>query len=250
MKILVLSDLHIGNGNSLGAFGWRDDDFISRLELYRELYGIDTVVLNGDVFEMYKYSFKEIYRHHRKLLDYFFREEFILLRGNHDSAFPGSRDELTVVNSSGRLIHFEHGHRADFCGYMAVRAFHRIGFRLLRFSSLLGSIHRLARFFTERYENFDRIQLKKGRYRRYAEGLLKGLDDVIVLGHTHAMESIEFHERGGTKMMINSGTCSQGRFQAVVLDTESLEYLFIRDGKRKTSLPLPFGKSRELQAVG
>lgn len=250
MKLLVLSDLHIGNGNSLGAFGWNDDDFISRLELYRELYAIDTVILNGDIFEMYKYSFREIYRHHRKLLDYFFRDECILLRGNHDSVFSESRDELTLVNSSGKLIHFEHGHRADFCGYMAVRAFHRIGFRLLRFSSLLGSIHRLSRFLTDRDESFDRVRLKKGRYRRYAEGLLDGLYDVIVLGHTHAMESMEFRGRGGSKLMINSGTCSQGRFQAVVLDTESLEYFFIRDGRKKPAALLPAGRGRELQAVG
>ncbi len=249
MKILVISDLHIGNGSPFNTFGWRDQDFISRLELYRELYRIDLVVLNGDIFEMYKYSINKIYENHRKLLDYFFIHDFILLRGNHDSCFSGSMDELTLVNSSGKLIHFEHGHRADIRGYKAVMGLHRICFRFLKFSALLGSIHLCLHYLVRKNENFDRIKYRKKKYQKYGKQLLDGLYDVVVLGHTHRMESFEHNNVGRIKLLLNSGTCSQGRFQAVVLDTETLDYFFIKDGSPKSLDKNPVVKMRELEAV-
>lgn len=248
MKILVISDLHICDGGAFNTFGWEDDDFIARLELYREIYDIDSVILNGDIFEMYKYSYRQIYRHHSKLIDYFISSRCIFLRGNHDSAFTGSVDELTLVGGKGRLIHLEHGHKADFCGYTAVRALHRIAFRGLKLLAVLRSLHICARFLSARDEGFDRIKFRKKRYDSYAGSLLNSMYDVVITGHTHALESVEYPGRRGRKIFLNSGTCSQGRFQAVVLDTDSLEYFFIKDA-RKAPAAVP-ETSRALEAVG
>ena len=31
MKLLVISDLHLSNGDSFGTFGWDQDDFIEQM---------------------------------------------------------------------------------------------------------------------------------------------------------------------------------------------------------------------------
>ncbi|MFO8021324.1 MAG: hypothetical protein R6U65_02570, partial [Perlabentimonas sp.] len=61
MKLLILSDLHIDNGDSFGTFGWKPKQFIRALEKLVDSYEVDQVVLNGDVFDLYKYSFSEVY---------------------------------------------------------------------------------------------------------------------------------------------------------------------------------------------
>ena len=61
------------------------------------------------------------------------------------------------------------------------------------------------------------------KYLRYALDLLKKYD-VVVLGHTHKMEVHNTYYLDNKKQYINTGSCSLGRFQAILLDTETLEH--------------------------
>ena len=52
MNILVLSDLHIDACDNFGTFQWDEMDLIMQIEGIRDIYSIDKVILNGDVFEL------------------------------------------------------------------------------------------------------------------------------------------------------------------------------------------------------
>ncbi|HSA04675.1 MAG TPA: metallophosphoesterase, partial [Tenuifilaceae bacterium] len=70
MKLLVLSDLHIDTGDKFGTFGWKAKKFIKVLDDIIKHYDVDQVILNGDVFELYKYAFTDIVARNKFLIDY------------------------------------------------------------------------------------------------------------------------------------------------------------------------------------
>lgn len=87
-NILIISDLHIGNGDIFDTFGWNEDEFISSLEIIKKNEKVDLIVFNGDVFEMYKYTWNQIYEKRKKLIDYIIENNYILIKGNHDAISP------------------------------------------------------------------------------------------------------------------------------------------------------------------
>ena len=48
--------------------------------------------------------------------------------------------------------------------------------------------------------------------------------DVVILGHTHKLEAHKTYYLNSKKLYLNTGTCSMGRLQAVILNTETLKY--------------------------
>ena len=234
MILLVISDLHIDTGQKLGTFGWKTKKFIDTLERVIEHYGVEKVVLNGDTFDLYKYSYNDIAETNAKIIEYFTQKGFILIRGNHDVWVKHTLDHYQITNSTGKIIHIEHGHKADFLN----------GTRLGRFLSLtmystlklLVGIRWVERTFYGAVNYFDdvnRIPRKYNtfKYLMYALKLLKKYD-MVVLGHTHKLESHKIYYLNSKKIYLNSGTCSLGRFQAVVVDTETFEYETIKIPKK------------------
>ncbi len=71
-------------------------------------------MLNGDTFDLYKYSYNEIAETNTKIIEYFTQKGFILIRGNHDVWVKHTLDHYQITNSMGKTIHIEHGHKADF----------------------------------------------------------------------------------------------------------------------------------------
>ena len=71
MNILILSDLHIDTSDNFGTFQWDDMDLIMQIEGLRDIYNIDKVIFNGDVYELLKYRFEEIRNAHPVLMRYF-----------------------------------------------------------------------------------------------------------------------------------------------------------------------------------
>ena len=130
VNILVISDLHICNGDEFGTFGWKADEFIAQLEKIKTDLHVEKVFLNGDIYELMKYSFKEIAEANPKLIEYFNRSEFIYIKGNHDVICESGEDFFLIENSEGKSILIEHGHNADFLN----------GTLLGRFIGNLGSI--------------------------------------------------------------------------------------------------------------
>jgi predicted phosphodiesterase len=65
----------------------------------------------------------------------------------------------------------------------------------------------------------------------YALKLLKKYD-MVILGHTHKLESHKIYYLNNKKIYLNCGTCSLGRFQAIVVDTETFEYETVKIPKK------------------
>ncbi len=254
MNLLVLSDLHIDNGDNFGSFGWKPKKFIKTLEKIIDYYQIDQVVLNGDIFDLYKYSFKEVYAKNFELISFLNRKNCIYLRGNHDLLTPNSKDSHLIINSQGKRIHIEHGHNADFLnGTNLGRAISRVGFILLKAATKFKWIEKIYFKVIEYDDEVNRIPRKYNSYKylKYALKLLRTYD-VVILSHTHKLETHKTYYLNNKKLYLNAGTCSLGRFQAVILNTESLKYDTIKISKRGKidTSELPEKTMEELSITG
>jgi len=231
MNILVLSDFHIDAGDNFGLFQWDDEEFISCIEKVRVLYSIEKIILNGDIFELLKYSFSEIRKSRPVLIRYLLNNDFILLKGNHDILSRLGQESYRITNSLGQVIHIEHGHNADwFTGNYPGRVLGKFLFFLLRKMSE-------SRFMMDLYfrivKHYEEINIIPKRYNtiNYLTYALKKLKecDVIILGHTHKLESHHTYYMNNKKRYINCGSCSLGRFEGIILNTETLEYELIKE---------------------
>jgi len=229
MKLLVISDLHISDNQHLGTFGWNAAEFIENLEEARRALSIDTVILNGDTFDLYKSTYQDIASRNKQIVDYLKRIGSVFIKGNHDCGLGYGQDHFGVTNSKGEKIHIEHGHRADFINGTSLGR--SIGYFLYLVLKLFAgfSVTRSIYFWAmEHDEGFKgRGKYNSYEYFRYAVKLLRK-HDMVVLGHTH---KIEFHNTfwlNDRKRYINSGSCSFGRFQGIVIDTETLQHSTIR----------------------
>lgn len=230
MNILVISDLHLGNGNKSGTFGWDQEDFIAQLEEIRNLYQIDRVILNGDIYELYKYSTREVMEHNKNLIDYFKKNHFIYIKGNHDFINKSGIEYYLIENSNGKKIYIEHGHRTDFLyGTKLGRTITQLNFavlkRIIRTPLFLKVYFKILKF----DEEIDRVPRKYNSYKylNYALRLLRKYD-VVIFGHTHKIETHKTYYLSQKKRYLNCGSCSLGRFQGIVLNTESLKYETIK----------------------
>ena len=233
MNLLVLSDLHIDTHDNFGIFQWTEMDFIMQIELLRDHFAIDKVIFNGDTFELFKYTFDEIKEANPIIMDYFRDKDFIFIKGNHDMLNDLAVDHYQILNSKGQSIYIEHGHNADWLdGTKIGRALCKFGFLLLkklsRYKSLLNLYFKIVAI----NDHVNHIPKKYNtiKYLTYALKLLKE-HDVVIFGHTHKLESHKTYYLNTKKRYINSGTCSLGRFQAVVMDTETLKYELIKESK-------------------
>jgi UDP-2,3-diacylglucosamine pyrophosphatase LpxH len=138
-----------------------------------------------------------------------------------------------MENSSGQSIYIEHGHNADYLnGTVPGRIISKFGFFLLKLLTRWPRILKLYFRVVEFEEHLNRLPKRYNTYKylQYALKLLKTYD-LVVLGHTHKLESHHTYYLNKKKRYVNSGSCSLGRFQGVLLDTESLKYEIIRMDK-------------------
>ncbi|MFH0841136.1 MAG: metallophosphoesterase family protein [Bacteroidota bacterium] len=231
MNLLIISDLHIDTCDSFGAFQWDEMEFISQVERIRDQYNIDKVVFNGDIFELLKYSYDEISRANPVLIGYFGSKDFIFIKGNHDMVNDFGRDSVQFINSAGQKIYIEHGHNADwFNGSRFGRVIGKMGFSVLKKMSNSKYLMNLYFSIVTKGEQINHIPKRYDtlKYLIYALKLLKE-HDTVILGHTHKLESHHTYYLNNKKRYLNCGTCSMGRFQGIVLDTESMKYELIRE---------------------
>ena len=231
MNILVLSDLHIDTSDNFGTFRWKEKDFIEHLEYLRSEYSIEKVIFNGDIFELVKYAFKDVKKANPLLMKYFKDKDFVFIRGNHDIVTDFGIDHYDITNSSGQVIHIEHGHNADWLnGTRTGRLVGIIGYALLKKMShskrLMDIYFRIVQF--REQLNVIPKSYNTLKYLTYALRLLK-LYDVVILSHTHELESHHTYYLKQKKRYLNSGTCSLGRFQCIIMNTETLEYELVKE---------------------
>lgn len=233
MNILVLSDLHIDTCDNFGTFQWDEMALIMQIENLRSVYRIDKVVLNGDVFELLKYSMEDICRAHPILMKYFDDKDFVFIKGNHDMISSRGIDHYQITNSSGQTIHIEHGHNADwFNGSRPGRAIGKHFFSILKKMSHVKSLMDIYFRIVAIEEQINYIPKKYNtlKYLTYALKLLKE-HDVVILSHTHKLEAHHTYYLNQKKRYLNSGSCSLGRLQGIVMNTETLKYELIKETK-------------------
>ena len=233
MNILVLSDLHIDPRDKFGTFQWDEMDLIWQIERMRDQHNIDKVIFNGDVFELYKYRKEEIEKSNPTLMRYFNDKDFVFIKGNHDIINESGLDSYQITNSHGQSIHIEHGHNADwFNGTKLGRGLGKLGLSILKklshSKSLMDIYFKIVAF----DDQINHIPKKYNtiKYLTYALKLLKE-HDVVILAHTHKLESHHTYYLNMKKRYLNCGSCSLGRFQAIVMDTETLKYDLIKESK-------------------
>ena len=123
-KIVIFSDLHMGNG------GYRDD-FVKNAELFMNVlknYYLKkdyTLILNGDIEDLYKFSLKGITKTWNKVYQIFdgFAKQKKLFKtvGNHDYTLSSIKkletghqlSESIKLNYKNNTILIFHGHQAD-----------------------------------------------------------------------------------------------------------------------------------------
>ncbi len=233
MNILVLSDLHIDACDNFGTFQWNEMDLIMQIEGIRDIYAIDKVILNGDVFELVKYTYDEIKKANPVLMRYFADNDFVFIRGNHDIINDFSIDHLDITNAHGQTIHIEHGHKADWInGTKIGRGIGKLALRLLKKMSQSKYLMNLYFRLIALEDEINQIPKKYNtiKYLTYALKLLKAYD-VVIMGHTHKLESHHTYYLNQKKRYLNSGACSLGRFQGIIMDTETLKYDLIKESR-------------------
>ena len=233
MNILVLSDLHIDSCDNFGTFQWDEMDLIMQIEGIRDIHNIDKVIFNGDVFELLKYTYDDIQKANLILMRYFSDNDFIFIKGNHDIINDFGIDHYDITNSQGQTIHIEHGHKADWLnGTRIGRALGRLGLSILKkmthSKSMMDIYFKIVAF--EEQINHIPKSYNTLKYLTYALKLLRKYD-VVILSHTHKLESHHTYYLNKKKRYLNSGSCSLGRFQGIIMDTETLKYELIKETK-------------------
>ncbi|MDD5676005.1 MAG: metallophosphoesterase family protein, partial [Chitinivibrionales bacterium] len=207
MRLFIISDLHVAENETLSTFGWNQDDFIEKMEAIRKTHAVDKIILNGDIYDLFKSDFKAIADRKKKLIRYLSGEDFIYIKGNHDVAHRGAKDFYKVVNSKGESIHIEHGHRADFINGTALgRRMGYMFYQVLKLFTKLSIVRAMYYGYLERDEGLqDARAYRSYKYLRYAMRLLRK-NNVVVLGHTHKVEIHNTVSPQGTKRYFNTGS--------------------------------------------
>jgi len=226
MKILSISDLHICADRALDKFQWNDIEFIRKIERYRSLYKIDTVVIAGDVYEMYFFDEDEIKEKNSLLYSFLETTPWIVcLKGNHDR-LTDNRDKFVYKN-----VYIEHGHKGDIYAIPVVNI-------------IIESIHKVLDFMIKKVPILKKIYMNK--YKKYmsryeeegAKDSLRVLKravrllekyDIVVMGHTHIQQTLNFNFKNNKKIYVNTGTCSSHRFEGAIIDTDSLSVELINE---------------------
>lgn len=219
MRILIVSDLHLGNGTRSDDFGF-GDDLHKREQKFLDFLNAqnaDRIYLNGDIYELWQARWKKVKKIHDKLITVFENDpKYIRIVGNHDFSLSGLyTDEIST--DSGKRVIILHGFQAD--PWMN-NAF-------IRF--LVWIVGGLERLISPNIDQSTHIFRRKGkksmlkeRQIKFAAKLLETYD-ICVLGHTH-YHGIDITDNG---IYANSGTCQNGKLQGIILDTKTDEVTMI-----------------------
>jgi UDP-2,3-diacylglucosamine pyrophosphatase LpxH len=229
MNIAVISDLHLGPGDASDSFGHVDSDFL--LFLARLEADFERIVLLGDIWEtltsLRPYAPAEGLRcarqAHPELATRFERSQYLYIQGNHDivAGFVEGAPEKILIDADGVRLLFTHGHHHDWLIRQARW--------LSEWCVWMGAwIRRVGLSVIYRFGNFIDLALSrpsssplKDSFQNWALALAQYHEaDIVVTGHTHhAMRS-----EASARMFLNSGSCTEGRFSYLAIDTKANVY--------------------------
>ncbi len=223
MRIAVISDLHLGAGDLVDQFKHDETEFLKFLTFLESNF--ERIILLGDVYETLmplqfgdtKIALAECRNAHREIVSRFERAKYTYIHGNHDwvaAEHLHTPDELKIVIDGQRIV-FKHGHQYDGLIKQAriVSEFGVwVGGWILRIG--LWPIYRLISGMGEGHAANVLTKLEK-----LAVESCPGAD-IIVTGHTHVPKRTELNSR----LYMNSGTCSNGRYSFLSIDTKTGTY--------------------------
>ena len=206
MQILIIADLHLGDGSAADDFSNNDKKFIQWIKSYNP----DKVYLNGDIFELWQFKSQAIRNAHFLLWKYLHGRKFIHIRGNHDMQLIAPLTKSFRTKSGIRYL-ISHGFQND---PWMTNPFARFGIWALTWiERFLPNIDN---------ENTYSKNRKKSRTMKktleYAIKMLKRYD-VVICGHTHKKMKVWVN----AKLYVNSGSCIHGKFGGIMIDTLSDE---------------------------
>ncbi|MBU8895585.1 serine/threonine protein phosphatase [Corallococcus sp. H22C18031201] len=229
MRIAVISDLHLGRHDTVDPFGHDDSVFLRFLRFLESNF--ERIVLLGDIYETLtaraprrqEAELAAARAAHPELVRRFAGPQYHYIHGNHDlvaGRVLGAPEEL-VLEADGVRMLFTHGHRHDWvirkarwiseasvwAGAWLRRLQLRAMFRALQAVDLRlsGALPDPARC------TFQRWAIERAHQRDA---------DIVVTGHTHLGLRVEH----GDRLFLNSGTCSEGQFSFLSLDTRDGRY--------------------------
>ena len=186
-KVLVLSDLHMGNGGRLDEFRQNSELVKTMLERYYlpERYSL---VLNGDIEELFKFPLESIAGQWSYFYDLFleFKKNGFFWKtwGNHDAALLDSR-EYRLASSLVESVKFHygdetlllfHGHQAALFLWQTCSMLSRSVIFFLRYlAKPLG-----IRNFSVAYNSRQRFAIEQSIYEFSNQSKI-----VSIIGHTH-----------------------------------------------------------------
>jgi len=224
MEIAVISDLHLGSGGPADGFGHSDAEFLKFLDFLERNF--ERVVLLGDIWETLTArmpgdpvaELKAARECHPEIARRFQRQRYVYVHGNHDlvaGAVDGAPDEV-VLDVDGQRVLFTHGHQNDSL-ILRRRWLSELGIWLGGWIRRLG-LSALYRLFARIDQGRGGVSLDGGSclFQRWAIDVAAHRDvDVVVTGHTHLPTSAEH----GSRLFLNSGTCSDSQISFLSLDT-------------------------------
>lgn len=182
-RIVIFSDLHMGNGKSLDDFKPNAELFTTALKDFYLPRGY-TLILNGDIEELHRYTLREVRKAWHSLYELFdqLHEEKRLFKimGNHDSKLfklPGEslryplHESLRLLYRTNSLFLF-HGHQSSFF----YEKFNEVSGLLLRF---------LAKPLRIRNYSVSHSKDRSFKVEKRAYDFSREKRIVSIIGHTH-----------------------------------------------------------------
>ncbi|MDF3069973.1 MAG: Ser/Thr protein phosphatase family protein [Polyangiaceae bacterium] len=228
MKLAVISDLHLGAGDLADGFGHDDGEFL-RFLTYLER-NFERVILLGDIWETLQSRRLGSAREelalaramHPEIAKRFERPQYRYVHGNHDivAGVLGVPDELAFEADGVRLL-FTHGHQNDplvarrqwitDLGVWLGGWIRRVG---------LDAFYRLCAKIDEMRGGISEDGTRCA-FQQWAVGEATRREfDIVVTGHTHLAARTEH----GSRLFLNSGSCSEGNLSFLSLDTRRGDY--------------------------
>jgi predicted phosphodiesterase len=226
MHIAVISDLHLGRGGPTDAFEHDDHEFLRFLSFLESNF--QRIVLLGDIWETLTApapggqaaELKAAQEYHGEIFQRFQKPAYRYVHGNHDlvaGPVMGAPEEYALEADGVRML-FSHGHQGDrLCSH--ARSVSELGVWLGAWLRRFGldSLYRLiAGWETARSGLPEDCSVRRwalSQATTYAA-------DIVVTGHTHVATKAE----SGSRLFLNSGTCSNGNISFLALDSRQGHY--------------------------
>jgi len=215
-RILIFSDSHLGDKSLADNFGEAQQQ---KLELLIWNLSPDIIIINGDAFELWQFSYMDIWKAYVGLFQLLKNYNIIYVRGNHDwsvseiKRFPFKiYDEFDFIHN-GKKYHLEHGHKYD----LFKKGWWKLFIPFVKFYGLIEKIILRKEFTILRLLKMQTKERDLDRYEKAADKILTTKEyDIVIFGHTHRFKEKKYYQLN--KRYYNLGCWVSGK----------TDYLFLK----------------------